>query len=55
MRISDDGNGFDTSAESNGNGLQNMKKRAELNRGTFKIMSSAGEGTEIIVIFPFMT
>ncbi len=51
MCISDDGNGFDAGIASNGNGLSNMKKRAETNRGNFKINSSLGEGTEIVVSF----
>ena len=51
MRISDDGNGFDTNIVSNGNGLTNMKKRAEINGGHFEIRSSAGGGTEIAVSF----
>ena len=51
MRISDDGNGFDTNIVSNGNGLTNMKKRAEINGGHFEIKSSAGGGTEVVVSF----
>jgi len=52
MRISDDGNGFDTTAVKNGNGLSNMEKRAAAHNGTYKINSGADEGTEIIVSFP---
>lgn len=50
--ISDDGNGFDVSSIKQGNGLDNMKKRAESHGGNFSISSSAGKGTEIIVAFP---
>jgi signal transduction histidine kinase len=50
--ISDDGNGVDTSAVKNGNGLYNMKKRAATHKGTFNINSAADEGTEIVVSFP---
>lgn len=52
MRISDDGKGFNPTIISKGNGLYNMKKKAEANGGTFQIKSSADEGTEIIVTFP---
>ncbi|MEP6514310.1 MAG: ATP-binding protein, partial [Parafilimonas sp.] len=51
MHISDDGNGFDTKIASNGNGLSNMKRRAAIHGGTFEIKSSAGEGTEVVVVF----
>ena len=51
MIISDDGNGFNTDIVSKGNGLSNMKKRAEINGGTFEIKSSPGDGTEVIVSF----
>ena len=51
MLISDDGNGFDTNIASNGNGLSNMKKRANANKGTFEIKSAADEGTEIMICF----
>ena len=51
MRISDDGNGFDTAAATNGNGLFNMQKRAAIHNGKFNIQSAANEGTEIVVAF----
>jgi signal transduction histidine kinase len=51
MRISDDGNGFNTDIVSKGNGLNNMKKRAEINGGAFEIKSFFGEGTEVVVFF----
>ena len=51
MRISDDGNGFNTDIVSKGNGLNNMKKRAEINVGAFEIKSFFGEGTEVVVFF----
>ena len=51
MRTCDDGNGFDAKIISRGNGLNNMKKRAEAHNGTFEIKSSAGEGTEVVVSF----
>ena len=52
MRITDDGNGFDIPAAMQGNGLANMKKRAENHNGKLVIQSSQVKGTEIIVVFP---
>lgn len=50
MRIRDDGKGFDTAAplgETRGNGLRNMKARAEALNGELNINSKPGEGTTI--------
>lgn len=52
MHISDDGNGFDITNAKNGNGLSNMRKRAETHKGKFTIQSAPDEGTEVIVTFP---
>jgi signal transduction histidine kinase len=52
MRISDDGNGFDIDSAKNGNGLSNMKKRAEAHNGKLNISSLDKEGTEIVVFIP---
>lgn len=43
--VEDDGIGFDTTAESNRNGLRNMKNRAEKIGGEFKIDSEINKGT----------
>ena len=51
MAISDDGNGFDISSIKKGNGLLNMRKRAEVHNGTCSLISQKGEGTEVKVIF----
>jgi signal transduction histidine kinase len=49
ITITDNGRGFDQSkAGSNGNGLINMKKRAEELGGSFDIQSSPGNGTRIL-------
>ena len=45
--IQDDGQGFDISAPTSRNGLQNMKARAEKIRGKLEIGSSQGKGTSI--------
>ncbi|MGB8193457.1 MAG: triple tyrosine motif-containing protein [Chitinophagaceae bacterium] len=50
MRIQDDGKGFDPAAplkETRGNGLRNMKMRAEAIKGDLKITSEPGKGTFI--------
>lgn len=52
--ISDDGAGFDLTEKrkDKGMGLRNMKQRAELHGGTFKIISAPMEGTVIMINFP---
>lgn len=52
MNIIDNGAGFDVRSADSGNGLGNMQKRAESLRGTIKINSFEGQGTEIELIFP---
>jgi signal transduction histidine kinase len=48
ITITDNGKGFEqTNPGSGGNGLHNMKKRAEEMGGTFKIESEAGKGTRV--------
>jgi len=47
MLIRDNGKGFDISQSTNGNGLQNMKKRADEINGQLLIESSPGQGTTI--------
>jgi len=49
ITITDNGNGFDQARQgSGGNGLLNMKKRAEEMGGTFDIESRPGEGTRVL-------
>jgi ligand-binding sensor domain-containing protein/two-component sensor histidine kinase len=52
LQIEDDGIGFDLSDETNGNGLTNMKKRAERSKGSLQIESALNEGTKITVQLP---
>jgi signal transduction histidine kinase len=52
LTISDHGKGFDLSQVSGGNGLNNMKRRAEENGGQIMIDSLPGRGTAITVTFP---
>jgi signal transduction histidine kinase len=47
MLIRDNGKGFDTSEATKGNGLKNMKKRAEEIGAQFSIDSNPGKGTTI--------
>lgn len=48
----DDGNGFDPSTQSDGNGILNMKQRATSLGGTLQLQSEVGRGTRIVVRFP---
>ena len=59
LRVSDDGKGFDkeqlkvwAARSLSGNGLNNMKRRAEEMKGECVINSNLGEGTGIILRFP---
>ena len=49
LQIEDNGKGFDQTKKKTGNGIANMKKRAEQLRGNFVIESAMGKGTKIIV------
>ncbi|WP_198034974.1 tetratricopeptide repeat protein [Winogradskyella sp. J14-2] len=50
FKISDNGNGFDMSSITRGNGLTNMEKRASEINGTLKIDAALGKGTSIDLI-----
>jgi signal transduction histidine kinase len=55
LRIRDDGEGMTNGAAENGNGgygLKSMRQRAEILGGTLHVLSSPGNGTEIVVTFP---
>jgi signal transduction histidine kinase len=52
VSISDNGKGFEVSNGSSGNGLRNMKERANSIRGKLEIKSSPHTGTEISVSLP---
>lgn len=56
VEITDNGIGFDTEQPFNGmggNGLQNMKARAEDLGGTLVIIAERNHGTKILLCFPF--
>ena len=50
--IQDDGIGFDAEAVTAGNGLANLRHRAEVLGGDVKITSEAGKGTRIVLEAP---
>jgi two-component system, NarL family, sensor kinase len=52
ISIQDNGIGFDAGIEKRGNGLMNMKDRAELIGATFNIDTSPGKGTKIMIRIP---
>jgi ligand-binding sensor domain-containing protein/two-component sensor histidine kinase len=51
LEVKDDGVGFDLSSSANGNGLDNMRSRAEAIRGVLDIESANGRGTVIRLFF----
>ena len=50
--LEDNGVGFDTSSDSNGFGMSNMRARAERLGGTLVVESETGKGTTLRVTFP---
>ena len=50
--VKDHGKGFDPEKLESGNGLRNMKERAQLMEGTVKIKSEPEKGTEITISAP---
>ena len=55
MDIIDAGNGFEVAQTKNGNGLANMRMRAEKLGGKFEVVSELGKGTRIQVNAPLKT
>jgi two-component system sensor histidine kinase UhpB len=47
VRVTDDGQGFDPAADSDGLGLGGMRERAVLAGGTLTVRSHPGDGTTI--------
>ncbi|MBA2733485.1 MAG: hypothetical protein H0U54_11400 [Acidobacteria bacterium] len=54
LEIRDNGIGFDTSTESEGQGLMSMRRRAQALRGTLEITSRAGSGTMVKLKIPYV-
>lgn len=53
IEILDDGAGFETSQQSQGSGMANLKKRMETIGGKFSLTSKVGNGTQITLELPF--
>jgi len=51
LNIRDNGKGFDVSNTVKGNGLYNMKKRAQMLKGALTVTSKIGEGTALQLNF----
>jgi signal transduction histidine kinase/ligand-binding sensor domain-containing protein len=51
LKIRDNGRGFDMANTNKGNGLFNMKKRAEMLKGALTVTSTIGEGTTLQLSF----
>jgi signal transduction histidine kinase len=52
LAVQDDGRGFDPAFESEGNGLESMRKRAREAGGRLDIRSRPGEGTRVSLAVP---
>ena len=52
LSIKDDGIGFDSRVRSAGNGMRNMRERAQAMGGRLRITSKPGTGTNLRVTFP---
>jgi signal transduction histidine kinase/ligand-binding sensor domain-containing protein len=52
LQISDDGQGFDASQKSTGNGLQSMSERSKSLGGDFEIVSVPDQGTTLTFLIP---
>jgi signal transduction histidine kinase len=50
--VEDDGVGFNVEAADSGNGMGNMRKRADALEGRFQLHSKPGEGTKVILNIP---
>jgi len=54
LLIADNGKGFEPKIKSKGIGLENMRRRAKLFSGEFKLNTSPGNGCEVIVEIPLL-
>ncbi|HWO02636.1 MAG TPA: ATP-binding protein, partial [Blastocatellia bacterium] len=52
LKVSDNGRGFDIEHSSEGNGLANMRGRAEKMNGDLTVISNNAEGTTLILKVP---
>ncbi|MFA6456095.1 MAG: ATP-binding protein [Bacteroidota bacterium] len=51
LSVKDDGIGFDVHSANKGNGLQNLKRRAEMLKADLQIKAKNGGGTEVVILF----
>ena len=52
LSVSDNGTGFNTTEEANGNGLKNITSRVKKMDGKIEVISSAGKGTSVRISLP---
>ena len=52
LTVQDNGRGFEATSSTSGHGLQNMRQRADELGGTFRLHSSPGEGTQVVLGLP---
>ena len=52
LTVQDNGRGFEATSSTSGHGLQNMRQRADELGGTFRLHSSPGEGTQVVLWLP---
>ncbi len=52
LTVKDNGQGFDPKAPASGNGLRNMRQRAEELGGSFSLDSVSGQGTQVLINLP---
>jgi signal transduction histidine kinase len=53
--VEDNGIGFAVDTADNGNGLGNMRKRADALHGTLSIQSATGQGTRVSLLVPIIS
>ena len=51
LKIRDNGKGFDSANTTYGNGIFNMKKRAQMLKGDLTVVGTVGEGTTLQLSF----
>ena len=51
LEVNDNGVGFDTTQNQQGNGLKNMQKRAAELNGELRVISTSGKGTLVQLMF----
>lgn len=52
VRVADEGRGFDPAASAEGYGLRNMRRRTEARGGVLQVISTPGQGTQVVAYLP---